>query len=420
MKEFRVNPRDFSRQNSKNSKGLTFSNTVRMILTGLKCSYKKELSDFFNDDLMVSADDVPTGAAFCQARQKVKPDVFVDLNNRIVKDFYGASPWKDWHGFRLSAIDGSTAHVFDSTENVEFFKGWSARNGNGEVCPKARLSLAYDPLNGLILDAQMSPTSIGENALAERHMAVSTSQDLNIFDRGYLSYRLIAEHDRLDLHYCARVPIDLFTRLVDGFMESEEDDIVVEYTPTAPAAWKYEKKGGKARPVKVRLIKIALNTGETEVLATNVFDKRLVKSSFDELYRLRWGVEEEYKRLKCRDHVEDFSGTKIETMRQDFHSAIVRLNLSSLLSRQARLTLEQRGKKDKHWHAPNMSMALGHLNTILKSFRKDDCKKRLKTVLKNLTGNLVRESIPIRPNRKFPRIKKPERSGFSHSYKDAC
>ena len=77
MKKFRVGPRDFSRQNSKNSKGLTFSNTLRLILTGLRRSYKGELSDFFNADLSIDADAVPTAAAFCQARQKIQSDVFI-------------------------------------------------------------------------------------------------------------------------------------------------------------------------------------------------------------------------------------------------------------------------------------------------------------------------------------------------------
>ena len=420
MKRFRASPRDFSRQDSKNSKGLTFRNTLRLILTGLKCSYKKELSNFFNEDLSLKADALPSSAAFCQARQKIRPDVFVDLNQGVVDDFYNNFSWKDWHGYRLSAVDGSTAHVFDSNENVEFFRGWVARNGDGEVCPKARLSLAYDPLNGIILNAQMSPTSIGEDTLAERHMAVSSCMDLNIFDRGYLSYRLMAEHDRLGLQYCARVPVALFSRLVDDFMESKENDMVVDYTPTAPVAWKYEKDGGVAFPIKVRLIKVILDSGEVEVLASNVFDKRLSTTSFAELYHLRWGVEEEYKRLKCRDHLEDFSGTKIEMMMQDFHAAILRMNLSSLLSMEARISLKEQGKKDKHYHAPNMSLALGHLQTILKIMRNNKGKGRLENALSNLTANLLRESIPIRPNRKFPRKQKPLRSGFSHAYKAAC
>lgn len=185
---------------------------------------------------MLSADKIPSDSAFCQARQKVKPSVFADLSTGLVHDFYNTGNWVDWHGYRLVAIDGSSAHVFDSAENADFFKGWIAKNGDGEVCPKARLSLAYDPLNRLVIDAQMSPTSVGEKKLAELHLSESSSQDLNLFDRGYLSYRLMMEHERLGLHYCARVSTKLFTKFLGSFVESEEDDVVVEYTPSVPTA----------------------------------------------------------------------------------------------------------------------------------------------------------------------------------------
>ena len=262
---------DFSRQHSKNSKGLTFSNTARLILSGLRCSYKAEVTNFFNENLMLPAKEVPSDAAFCLARQKVKHSVFIDLNHSLLSDFYNSCDWKSWHDFRLVAIDGSTAHVFDSDENAEFFKGWVAQNGNGEICPKARLSLAYDPLNMLVVDAQMSPTSTGEEKLAELHIAESSPQDLNIFDRGYFSYRLMMEHERLGLHYCVRVPVEKSTKLLEGFMDSDKEDVVVDYMPSAPITWKYKKQGGEAVPAKVRLVKITLDTGEVEVLATNVF-----------------------------------------------------------------------------------------------------------------------------------------------------
>jgi hypothetical protein len=139
-----------------------------------------------------------------------------------------------------------------------------------------------------------------------------------------------------------------------------------------------------------------------EVLATNVFDKRLAVSSFKQLYHLRWGVEEGYKRLKCRDHVEDFSGTKVEMMMQDFHSAILRMNLTSLVSMKARLMLEEKGAQSKHVHAPNMSLAMAHMQTILKIFRSKNWRAKLPIVLGNSCDELCRRSIPIRPDRIFP------------------
>jgi hypothetical protein len=228
------------------------------------------------------------------------------------------------------------------------------------------------------------------------------------------------EHEKLDLHYCARVPTSLFTNLTDAFLESEKEDDVIEYKPTIVVESRYKKQGGQVGAIKVRLIKVILDSGEVEVLATNVFDKRLTPSSFKKLYHLRWGVEEEFKRLKCRDHLEEFSGTKKEMMMQDFHAAILRLNLSAIISTEARKELKEKTPIRKYVHAPNMSIALGLLKIVLRKTRDKMTLIEWSSLLNNVTLILTKNSIPIRPNRKFERAKKPYRAGHSLGYKRVC
>jgi len=51
-------------------------------------------------------------------------------------------------------------------------------------------------------------------------------------------------------------------------------------------------------PIKLRLVRVDL-PNEVEVLITNLMDTGLYEASlFKSLYHLRWGVEENYKRLK--------------------------------------------------------------------------------------------------------------------------
>ena len=42
--------------------------------------------------------------------------------------------------------------------------------------------------------------------------------------------------------------------------------------------------------VNVRVIAVPLDSGETEYLATNVFDASLSNNDFKELYFMRWGI----------------------------------------------------------------------------------------------------------------------------------
>jgi len=46
------------------------------------------------------------------------------------------------------------------------------------------------------------------------------------------------------------------------------------------------EQGGER--IHVRVIKLELDSGETEMLATNITDKRLGKKAFKKLYFMRW------------------------------------------------------------------------------------------------------------------------------------
>lgn len=390
-----------------------------MQIYGLDYSYATELNDFFNRDMALSPEQVAAPSSLCEARSKIKHEAFIDLNNTLVNTYYQNATIQYWQGFRVIAVDGTTVHVPDTQDNVDFFGGWdSAKSEQGVVCPKARVSFAYDPLNKLIVDAIMAPTSTGEDTLARQHLKKSSLDDLNIYDRGYASYRLFRLHEDASLHYCARIPTDLFTRLCDDFLDSDESDHVVDYTPQGHSRSICIKEGLSVDPLKIRLIKVKLSTGETEVLATNIFDRRINAKSFKKLYHLRWGVEEEYKRLKCRVEIEAYSGKKTEFVLQDFYADIVRLNVSVLIAMEARETLRNKGKKNKYVHAPNMSFVMSQM-TIFLDVLLGETQSTLKKVMANLSAHIIKRSEPIRPGRSYPRKKKPDRAGFSMPYKRA-
>ena len=61
--------------------------------------------------------------------------------------------------------------------------------------------------------------------------------------------------------------------------------------------------------VKVRLVRVVLPSGRIEVLATSLLDSAAYPSeSFAALYKSRWKIEEAFKTLKHRLHLEGFTG----------------------------------------------------------------------------------------------------------------
>jgi len=390
---------------------------VEMQIQGLERSYQTDLDEYFDSIAEDGvAPEVPTDAAFCQARKKLKHTVFIELGECLVDSFYSKSTVKDWYGYRIIAIDGSAAHVPDTKENLEHFGAWHPA-GKDAPCPKARVSFAYDPLNKIIVDAEIGPKSIGEDPMAARHLEKLQEGDLALYDRGYLSFFLMMLHEIKNIKYCMRVPVEKCTTLCEDLWPSE-DDIEIYYQPSHAAKKACTEAGLPCDSLRVRLIKIKLSNGEYEVLATNIVDEKLDRNDFKALYHLRWGVEEEYKRLKSRIELEAYSGKICEFVYQDFYADVVRLNLSSILATESREELKKAGKKDTYEHAPNMSYVLTKLKSLVVAVFHKSYGSLLNLIMVYMK-RFTRNSEPIRPGRSFPRVRKPFRSGRYLEYKHA-
>lgn len=116
IESFRVNDTDFTR-----CRKLPFWRTTVLILRSWKASLHNKLNKFFEDlDLL---DVMPTSSAFCQARKKIKPELFIYLRNEIVNFFFTNYPKsgliKRWKGRLLWAIDGSRLNIPDTKETRE-------------------------------------------------------------------------------------------------------------------------------------------------------------------------------------------------------------------------------------------------------------------------------------------------------------
>ena len=81
---------------------------------------------------------VPSASAYCQARQKIKAEVFVHLNASVRDDFYeldeGEEKVEKWHGHRLVGSDGTYLNLPD--------KYWESRL-QILLCFQARKPLFY-------------------------------------------------------------------------------------------------------------------------------------------------------------------------------------------------------------------------------------------------------------------------------------
>jgi hypothetical protein len=251
-----------------------------------KGSTEQELAGFFatlEEQLVASA--TPTRAAFSKARKQLSEKVFAALNRGAIATFRAG--WKTplWHGFRLFAVDGTTLRLPGGAALEAFF----GAQGSGPTL--ARASVLYDIGHDLVVDTQVSATCVSERELAVEHLAAARPGDLLLYDRGYQAFWLFALHLMRGVEFCMRLPRGSFSA-ADAFWEGTEPSAIITLNPSAQQRRDCRAQGAPDVPLRVRLVRVRLRGGETEILATSILkEARLPARLFAQLYHRRWSVE---------------------------------------------------------------------------------------------------------------------------------
>ena len=404
----RQKPKNFTRQRC-----LSFLIVVLFLLNFVKRALQDELDEFFK--LLTGADlavRMVTKSAFIQARKKLKYEAFVELNQTQVHYFYEHFETVTWHGHRLVAADGSMSELPNTPEVANHFGVWQPASGG--TCPKARVSQMFDVLNKVTLDALIAPKDCGERHLAALHFAHLKAGDLVLLDRGYPAFWLFRLILAQEAHFCARMKLSGW-KVVAQFVASGKDEQIVTVQPGAAALQECHARNLAIRPLTIRLIRIELAAGEIEVLATSLLDRKSYPVSvFKELYHTRWPVEEDYKVLKSRIEVENWSGKSVLAIYQDFHAKVFTKNLTALLAQPAQKVVKQDSQGKKYTYQVNMTNAFSKIKDTLVLLLQ---RSIIGPLLERLWLVMIQTIEPVRPGRSVPRIKRVKPRKFAFSYK---
>ena len=410
IKRHKISKTDFTRKRS-----LPFATVFIFLINLLKSSIQNELDKFFKT---INSTDVPqrevTASAFCQARKKLNYTAFTELLHQCVELFYKLFPIKRWHGFRLLALDGSTVQLPKEQEIKQHFGCWHPARST-DPCPMARVSQMFDVLNHITIDTIMSPKKDGERWLAAKHFEYLNKHDLVLSDRGYPAFwyfRLIVFKGA---NYCARLPIERWSVILKDFLASNLKETIIDLKPSYLAIKDCEKLGLPTTPLKVRLIPIEFDNEKTEVLATSLIDYDLYPYElFKELYFQRWPVEEDYKLLKSRLEIANFTGKSVLAVQQDFYARVFMANLTSMLAFPIHEKIVEKHENSKLEYKINWTQALAKMREsgILLFFRNN-----IIDIIKKLWQLFVSDNSAIRPGRKFPRKYSPHIKKYYFAYK---
>lgn len=394
--EFRVSEKDFSRDRKQ-----PFSTTILFIMNLLRKSLAIEIDNFVNFIYgKCSIHKAFTQSAFVQARKKIKPNVFKKLSQTIINEFYSNNDEaiKLWNGFRLLAIDGSSI-TLPVTETLKSIYG-QAKNQTKTSIVQARCSVLYDVENNYVIDGVLAPLAKGERSLAIPHLDYCQSGDLLLYDRGYPSYEFIFEHVNRSLNYLMRIKTT-FSQVTIDFQASKRKSQIVDFFPGKNVKT-LDKPYDKDTPIKVRLIRVELPSGQVEILVTSLLSNKTYSNKvFKDLYAKRWGVETFYDELKGKLKLEHFSGYSPESILQDFYATLFVSNVQTLIVSELADEVIEQTQNRKYNYKVNKNVSYGFLkNRILELFLAEGSTEIAVSEIKKL---FKRHLVPIRPNRSYIR-----------------
>jgi hypothetical protein len=389
----RKSSKDFTR-----TRQLPFRTLIYFLLNLVKGSLQDELDHFFK---AIHGTELPervvTKSAFTLARKKLQYSAFEALNQEAVDFFYTQPHVRLWQGMRLLCIDGSTVRLPNSQAITEYFGTFHV---SGNSCSLARVSQLFDPLNQITVDGAIAPKSEGERVLAVQHCEHITNNDLILLDRGYPAFWLFALILSKNANFCCRVPLKLWTSVKD-FYASGKMEQRITIKPSLESTMQCEKLGISSSPITLRLIRVTLENGETEILMTSLLSETLYPQEiFKGLYHQRWGVEENYKAIKCRVQLENFTGLSVLAIYQDFYAKLLLTNLAAIMAWQAQRVIDENNGHKKYRHKVNFSQTIARLkDSLILLFIRGDISK----LLRKLLHLCIITVEPIRPGRSYPR-----------------
>lgn len=370
----------------------------------LRKSLSLEIENFVKHITTFIGNNIFSGfskSAFVQCRNKIQPEVFKHLNNKLILEFYtdNDASIKLWKGFRLLSVDGSRMTLPNTKELKNEYGETKNQNKTGVV--QARVSVLYDVLNKYVLDGILTPLSVGEIVSAINHLDLAKANDLIIYDRGYPSFRLIFEHYQRNIDFVIRAKKD-FNNETIAFFESGHKTEIVKIYPGKNTKIS-DKPYNHQSFLMVRLVRVDLPSGEAEILITSLLDTKKYESViFKQLYFQRWGVEIFYDEFKNKLKAEHFSGYSKHSIIQDFYTAIFVSNIQSLIVGEINDELET-NTKTKYMYKVNNNLSYGFLKDRIVTLFFSETKTDI--ILTEIKELLKKHLIPIRPDRKFERNK---------------
>jgi hypothetical protein len=298
--------------------------------------------------------------AFAQARDRLHQPALVWLNDLVVSRAEEAGFVERWCGLRVVAADASLLKPAVRPCLL-------ARSAAGI---EQRLFALYLPGAELTLHASVHSGLVAERCMLVEALDRLGPDDVLVLDRGYPAAWLVALLNARGIRFVMRCDNEGGWKAARAFLRSGQAEAWV--TLKAPSAAEVRDWDCPPAAPTLRLVRQCTPDGRVRVLATNLDADDFPAVLFGALYHQRWRIEEAFKRLKHRLHLEAVSGLSQQALIIDVAAKVLADNIASLMcgaaAEQADLATRSR-KCNRSWAAH----FLQHLLPRLMLFIGDVC-----------------------------------------------
>jgi len=213
---------------------------------------------------------------YLKQRLKLNPAAFLELARYHTKNFYQDTEMvQKKNGYLILAVDGSAINIPTTEENVSVY-GNSSRNN---VKQQAQLgaSCLYDTINKMIIDCSINRWKFSEREQALLHIdnmkeVIGDHPSVIIFDRGYPAGEFFIDLMERQQRFLVRLSPTTFKK---EQKQMTRDDCLVEVVfdkvRINPHKGTFtEEKLAKMGSISLRFVRVMLQSGEYEYLATNL------------------------------------------------------------------------------------------------------------------------------------------------------
>lgn len=357
---------------------------------------------------------VPTASALSQAREKLDANLFIYLNELVCRDFYQLYETdglvQGWHGHRLVAADGTYLNLPDNVQTRKAFSLQTNQYAEGS-CVQALACVLYDLKNDLSLAVGLGKRQGEKKLLFESLWSATRQGDVIVLDRHYADYAILAKAVAENREIIVRLPRRRF-KAAAAFWESDQaqQEICIEVPRSAREYVKSEKL---PTTLRVRLVRVKLADGQTEVLATTLLDQQgYGVEEFKEVYFWRWREEVFFARIKNIFEVERFSGTSVAAIQQDIYGVLFLASLESVLSKPEAQRLKAEAAKKGNQSTVQVNRAISYVGLVDRVVELLMGEREIEEVLKELHHIFGTNPTRVRPGRRIER-----RKGLRYAYR---